>query len=173
MSAMPVTADTAASVSLAAAGVTVTTTVPRQRRLRSVTALTCADTALVDRIRALLQVARPSASWWVEVLARLDDLDDRIRAHRVAVEGPGGLHEQLRADAPRVTAQISRLERDHDDIDRRLRETRALVSQHAGDLRRAPQVITAVADLLDQIQRHQRRGREVMHQAYQVDLGGE
>jgi hypothetical protein len=149
----------------------VSPSVPAARRAPG--PLASADDALLERTRALLQVTRPSASWWVELVGRLDHIGDRIWEHRATVEGTHGLHRQIVDEAPRLAPHVSRLERDHDDIETRLAEVRTLVARSSGDPRRAPVAITAVADLLDRLERHQRRAREVLHQAYQVDLGGE
>lgn len=123
-----------------------------------VAAMTVTD----ERIRGLLQVTRPSHDWWCELTARLDDLALRMHEPMDVVE-----------DAPRLIPQAEQLAREEQDLAEQLRATRSLVSHCAGDPRRAALAITAVADLLDRVQRHRRRSSRMLYEAYQVDLGGE
>ncbi|MEZ5117783.1 MAG: hypothetical protein R2737_16100 [Candidatus Nanopelagicales bacterium] len=150
-----------------------TTMTPATAAAASTLAPKSADEIELARVQQLLQVTKPTGVWWAELAHRLDGLSDRMWEHRAAVEGPGGLHSQILADEPRLAAQIDRLEREHSDLADRLLATRLLVGRHAGDPRRAATVVTAVADLLARLRSHQRRAREIVYDAYLVDLGGE
>ena len=127
----------------------------------------------LDRLELHLAEPDPGAIWWVELAAQLDRLDDAMAVHRADVEGPGGLHAQVLAEAPRVAPTVARLEIEHDRLAVRIRELRLLVGQRSGDPEGVAEVSAEVAELVARLRRHDADADDMVHEAYRVDIGGE
>lgn len=130
-------------------------------------------TAELDRIEVHLAEPEPGALWWVELVAYLDRLDDALALHRADVEGPGGLHAQVLADAPRVAPAVARLEIEHDRLASTIRDVRLQVGQMSGDPEGVPVAIGATRELVRRLRQHRSDAEDVVHEAYRVDIGGE
>jgi hypothetical protein len=115
------------------------------------------------------------------VRAAVERLVEVWTAHSVATSGPDGVLEQVLADSPRLAPAIGRLRREHDEIALALDAARRLLATAppapgvpAPDVP-APDVpapgVTELLKALHAIDRHRRDGRELLHNAYQVDLG--
>ena len=91
-------------------------------------------------------------------LALSISLSERIAEHLAVTEGEGGLYAEIVAADPRLGFAVKQLFREHDNLRRGLR----------GGLTAAQE-----AELLTALDRHQRRGNDLMYEAYAVDLGGE
>lgn len=127
----------------------------------------------LDRLELHLAEPDPGAMWWVELAAQLDRLDDALAVHRADVEGPGGLHAQVLAEAPRVAHTVARLEIEHDRLAVTIRELRLLVGQLSGDPDGVAEVSAATAELVARLRRHDSDADDMVHEAYRVDIGGE
>lgn len=127
----------------------------------------------LDRIDAQLAAEERSALWWVALVHELDLLDDALALHRADVEGPGGFHSQVLADAPRVAPAVAHLEIEHDRLSTIIRDTRQRVGEISGDPDSAEEAIALVSALVDRLRGHQGAADEVFHQAYRIDIGGE
>jgi hypothetical protein len=127
----------------------------------------------LDRIDVHLAEPERSAVWWVELVAYLDRLDDALALHRADVEGPGGLHAQVLADAPRVAPAVARLEIEHDRLSVQIRDARLRVGAIAGDPEAADEAIAITGELVARLRRHQSDADDLVHEAYRVDIGGE
>ncbi len=121
----------------------------------------------------LLAVEAPTALWWAKAAKLVDRLTDRMWEHRTQVEGPHGLHAELIAEQPRVAPAIERLEADHAELAERFTATRSLIGECAGDPDMVPLVKTEIAEIRDQLESHQKRASAVVHEAHNVDIGGE
>lgn len=101
--------------------------------------------------------------------AALTRLRRDFRDHVAVAEGPTGLHEQVLTDAPRLSARVRMLQREHGELRDAIEEALEKVEGAAweGESLRA-----AVGTLLRHLSRHRRRGADLVHEAYQVDLGG-
>jgi hypothetical protein len=119
--------------------------------------------------------ASPSASvatWTERVEVALSELFADFHAHIAITEGPGGLHADVVATAPRLAHAVHRLSREHgvitDMIDVLRVQTRAvLTAEHVAHLRRRG------ADLLTRLKKHRQRGADLVFEAYETDIGGE
>jgi hypothetical protein len=117
-------------------------------------------------------VAHGQSAWAERVDAALVGLSADFDEHVVATEGPGGLHDAVVAAAPRLSNAVRRLVTEH-----------AVIKGLVGDLRArvGPPVAADEVDpirelgtrLLGRLARHRQRGADLIHEAYQVDLGGE
>ena len=93
-------------------------------------------------------------------------------AHVEYSEGPDGLFVEMQDDAPlESAADVDRLRRDHVIIDNlldRLDELLAAGAVGFGDER----VSETISELIRLIAQHRRRGAELLHNVYGVDVGG-
>lgn len=109
-------------------------------------------------------------SEWVDVA--LTELAADVRAHVAITEGPGGLHYDVLEAAPRLSHAVRRLVGEH-----------LVINKALGDLTRRARGVEAGAhvdeirdlgtDLLDLLDRHRKRGSELVFEAYATDLGGD
>jgi hypothetical protein len=109
--------------------------------------------------------------WRAHLLACLGDLREAWTAHVRGTEGPGGLWEQIRTDAPRLDGKLRRLGREHLSLSAEidgLFEELAI----ADDEPRLLGLRERVTALLAQLARHRQRGADLIYEAYQRDVGG-
>ena len=85
-------------------------------------------------------------------------LSDRIAEHLAVTEGANGLYAEIVAADPRLGFAVKKLIREHDEFRRALKGR--LSSEQEEGLRAL-------------LERHQRRGNDLVHEAFVVDLGGE
>ncbi|HEY7047923.1 MAG TPA: hypothetical protein VH373_11930 [Jatrophihabitantaceae bacterium] len=109
-------------------------------------------------------------SEWVDVA--LVELSADVRAHIAITEGPGGLHTDVMDVAPRLSHAVQRLVREHvvivDLLDGLTRRARS-----ADTLARVEDVRCLGGALLGRLDRHRRRGADLVFEAYETDLGGD
>jgi hypothetical protein len=107
-------------------------------------------------------------AWCGQVAARLQQLDTAWMRHAEDNESPGGFFDQVRAEAPQLDPRLRQLHREHESLHRTIRQTIDLVGRPAD-----PQEVRRDVDgLLALLSKHEQRGAEVIHQAYEVDDGG-
>lgn len=107
--------------------------------------------------------------WWSLLRTELDRLAGAFAEHVALTEAPDGLHAEMIAVAPRLTAAVRRLRAEHRDI-------AGLISAlcQRAIRREDPEALRAgVTSLLARVHRHRRRGADLVHQAYAVDIGGD
>jgi hypothetical protein len=108
------------------------------------------------------------SAWCGQVAACLRKLDSAWVRHAEDNESPGGFFDQLRTEAPQLDPRLRQLHREHESLHRTIRRTIDLVARPAD-----PQEVRRDVDgLLSRLSRHEQRGAEVIHQAYEVDDGG-
>lgn len=100
--------------------------------------------------------------------AALAELSHLWERHVQATEAPGGLLAQIVEDSPRLATTVARFRRDHPAIADRIAAAQAALGSTSADQADARQVVTA---LLADIDRHRRGGGELIHRAYNVDIG--
>ena len=125
--------------------------------------------AAVDE--ALASPLARGGAWRERVRAALAELAHDFRDHVELTEAPGGLYDSLGRDSPRLGGQVKRLRREHErfreDIDAYL-----AVLEHGGTMADLPVFREEVARLVTRLVRHRRKGDDLLHEAYDVDLGG-
>lgn len=109
--------------------------------------------------------------WRRRVRAALTELDHDLRDHVAITERPGGLHDSLRAAAPRLSSGVDRLTRDHEAF---LAEVTRLLDERDEGLDDAGVQAhrEAATSLVGQLVRHRQRGADLLYEAYALDLGG-
>ena len=136
------------------------------------TAPSSLSVSALDRIEVHLAEPDTGAWWWVELVSHVDALDDMWARHRADVEGSNGLHAHVLADAPRVAALVARLEIEHDRLATAIRDVRLRLGEISGDPDGVTEAVAATADLLARLRQHEVAAEDLLHEAYQVDLGG-
>lgn len=126
--------------------------------------------APLDRIDQLTRSPQPEATWWTALVQALDRLEERILEHRA---GHPRLHDQLVADAPQLADLASSMDRELDVVGQRLREARTVVGEHVGDRSSIAEASRIAADVARRLRRWERKTSDLLHTAYQVDIGGE
>jgi hypothetical protein len=107
-------------------------------------------------------------AWCGQVAACLRQLDAAWVRHAQDNESAGGFFDQLRAEAPQLDPRLRQLHREHESLHRTIKQTIDLVDRPAD-----PQEVRRDVDgLLALLTKHEQRGAEVIHQAYEVDDGG-
>ena len=91
-------------------------------------------------------------------LAPVLSLSDAIAEHLAVTEGEGGLYAEIVAADPRLAYAVQSLIREHDEL-------RRLLHSRLSDCQRDEAART--------LHRHTRRGNDLVHEAFVVDIGGE
>jgi hypothetical protein len=112
--------------------------------------------------------AMDERAWCRQIAARLRQLDSAWMRHAEDNEGPGGFFDQLRTEAPQLDPRLRQLQKEHESLHRTILEALDLVGNAADPQR----VRSDVDGLLALLTKHEQRGAEVIHQAYEVDDGG-
>jgi hypothetical protein len=132
---------------------------------------------LLESMSALeLALAAPApgrVDGWVErVRAALVELSADLRVHIDVTEGPGGLHRAVVTTAPRLSNAVTRLCRDHVELQGLVDD---LLSRLSGPA--AEEGVDGARDrgttLLGRLSRHRQRGADLVFEAYEADFGGE
>jgi hypothetical protein len=124
--------------------------------------------AMVALERAAALPQGDAATWWGEVERAVEGVQSGFGAHVVLTEGPGGLFEEIRREAPRLCHQVDVLRGEHERAQEMLEELTSMSSSTTSiDAAR-----TRVLDLLGLLARHRHRGADLVHEAYSADLGG-
>jgi hypothetical protein len=113
-------------------------------------------------------VAGPSeAEEWVGgVTAALAELRRALDEHIEVTEGPGGLLEEVRDVAPRLSGEILLIETEHEELVDLLAKAEASLEQSTD-----PKAIRNRAmALLPRLSMHRQRGADLVYDAYNVDI---
>jgi hypothetical protein len=110
--------------------------------------------------------------WRVRVLTCLDDLREAWVAHVNGTEGPGGLWEQIREDAPRLDGKLRGLRREHEALSGEIDGLRKDLAEAADDESGLADLRERSSALLLHLARHRQRGADLIYEAYQRDVGG-
>jgi hypothetical protein len=115
-----------------------------------------------------LEVARPAASaqWLVEVKDSLSELRQALAAHTTEVEGPEGILAQILQSEPRLSAAVTDLKLDHQNLADTLADV--YTSLDAGDFARTRRKVIV---LLGRLTLHRQAGSDFVYDAYNVDIG--
>jgi hypothetical protein len=105
--------------------------------------------------------------WTADVTKRLGQLLQTIDEHIEVTERPGGLYEEIRMRAPRLSGSIDRLHDEHPLVRETTRDlVRKFESTPIGEAR------DEVQRLLGKLVRHRQDGADLVWEAYNLDIGG-
>jgi hypothetical protein len=113
-----------------------------------------------------------AAEWRSKVLPSVEDLREAWAAHVSGTEGPGGLWEEVRTDAPRLDGELKRLGREHEGLTEEIEALRKDLTDALDDESRLTNVRERATALLVRLARHRQRGADLIYEAYQHDVGG-
>jgi len=118
------------------------------------------------------RIAGGHSGWAERVEVALVELSADFDEHIAVTEGSGGLHDAVVAATPRLSNAVSRLGGEHIVIKELIED----LLRRVGPPVPADQVDAIRAHgtaLLARLARHRQRGADLVHEAYEVDLGGE
>jgi hypothetical protein len=126
--------------------------------------------AILGLERALAVPAGDAPDAWGEVLAApIARLVEVIDAHVDGTEGPGGLFEQIRDDAPHLLSVVERLRAAHEPLE----VAASTLAAHAAAVTTDAEVDDVRDEALELVRRlleHRHQGAELLFDAYQVDV---
>ena len=130
-----------------------------------------------EMMRAMQHLERTAASpaasgtWIADLTDGVRQLETALNRHIAEVEAPDGLLDQIVDTAPRLHRLTDETRRHHVSL---TDATTALLNTLAGAQSDVPvdEIRAAVLDLLNEIARHRQKGADLIHEAYDVDIGG-
>jgi hypothetical protein len=125
----------------------------------------------VEEATSAALLGRPD-EWGTRLAPAIAELQEAWTLHVSGTEGPGGLWEQIRDDAPRLDGRLRRLRREHEQLVEEIVRLRRMVHDADGDGPRLSEARERVTAVLAQLTRHRQRGADLIYEAYQHDIGG-
>lgn len=113
------------------------------------------------------------AEWLPEVRAAITELQDCIRSHIGATEGPDGFHAEIVTAAPRLSHLVEISVHEHLRIVDLIAELLTLADQLPSRADVVADVRETGTALIGLLARHRQRGADMIFEAYQADLGGQ
>ena len=144
---------------------------------------TLAETARrrADLHHALVGVERTISSpaagrendWTKDVAVALLDLRAALEEHIEVTERDGGLYEEIRQRAPRLSNKVDHLREEHPEIrDAATALIDRLESDGVGDMWLLEDARNELQRLLGRVVRHRQLGADLVWEAYNLDIGG-
>jgi len=110
--------------------------------------------------------------WRQELIPHVEALQVAWESHVSATEGPGGLWEDIRNDAPRLVGDLRRLVREHETLAVEIQDLLHDLHEAHDDEAQLTSARERTNYLLTQLTRHRQRGADLIYEAYQHDVGG-
>ncbi|MEA1903613.1 MAG: hypothetical protein U9N56_08820 [Actinomycetota bacterium] len=118
-------------------------------------------------------VASPSGAdgWYEGVSIALDEMRKALAEHVAVTEGPGGLLEEILAEAPRLATEIALTKSEHEELavtlDKADLTAKGALEMEAPD---SEPVRRRVMLFLSRLSLHRQRGADLVYDAYNVDI---
>jgi hypothetical protein len=130
--------------------------------------------ALVQAEQAISRAPMGKLDDWTRgVASALEEMRAAIDEHIELTEQPGGLHDEIREKAPRLSSRIERLKREHPILRARAEELLAFLDRPGiGDKWPPDEARDDIRRLLRMIVRHRQSTADVVWEAYHLDIGG-
>ncbi|HEX4017439.1 MAG TPA: hypothetical protein VHX15_11955 [Frankiaceae bacterium] len=125
----------------------------------------------VEEAAAAALAGRPD-EWRANLTPHLESLQMAWASHVRGTEGPDGLWEQIRTDAPRLQGKLRRLGSAHEALGAEIATLRQTLTDACDDESRLSNVRERVTALLLQLTRHRQHGADLIYEAYDRDVGG-
>jgi hypothetical protein len=116
-------------------------------------------------------IGRPG-DWRTKLAVHVEDLREAWAAHVAGTEGPGGLWEQIRTDAPRLAGQLHKLGREHKALTGEVEALHRSLADAGDDESHLADVRERVNAMIILLTRHRQRGADLIYEAYEHDIGG-
>ena len=123
--------------------------------------------------QALAGAAAGQADLWAQrVHVALVELSADLRAHVELTEGPGGVHEDILATAPRLAGRVRRLVREHGEMSWLVED---LIARADGpmDADGVAALRSRATTLLGRLVHHRQGSADLFYEAYETDVGGQ
>jgi hypothetical protein len=123
----------------------------------------------IQRMQHAIQTPVGDPAFGSRVSHAMAQLKAAFAAHVQETEGPCGFYAEVLDDAPRLAPYLNTLVGDH-------RSVWTALDQLEGRLTEAhpPEAVRRDADrLIREVWQHRQRGADLLHEAYETDLGGE
>ena len=127
-------------------------------------------TEVEEAISAALS-GRP-ADWRATLEPRIGALRDAWSSHIAGTEGPAGLWEQVRTDAPRLDGHLRRLGREHQALAAEIAAVGEELAAAGDDENELARVREHTVAVLGRLSHHRQQGADLIYEAYTVDVGG-
>jgi uncharacterized protein (UPF0335 family) len=128
----------------------------------------------VDRLEQVLAVAHGQSVISDEIRDLLEHVKADLAVHRALAEGRHGLHLDIVRSSPRHAHAVRRLNAEHRVLAAHVNELCGHAASRVFDGGVAMERVQACAQaLIREIARHRQREADVVHEAYDMDLGGE
>jgi hypothetical protein len=130
--------------------------------------------AAMDGVEAVLSsaLAGRTGAWARELQPAMSLLRDAVNHHIAVTEGPGGLFEQIQTDAPHCSPAVQKLHGEHEQFQAEVDDVLGKLDRAADDPVAMGAVREQVTTLIGRLVRHRQRGADLIHDAYEVDIGG-
>lgn len=109
--------------------------------------------------------------WRERVRAALAELAHDFDDHVALTESPGGIYDGARCSAPRLAVRVERLLVEHRELRAEIHGYLAVL-EHGGTLADLPAFREELTVLVERLVLHRQKGGDLVHEAYDVDLGG-
>jgi hypothetical protein len=140
---------------------------------RSMGSKTSLRESIAATTRALAEVENEPTAVWVEgVRAALLVLYSDFRNQNEVATQTTGAYGRIVTGTPRLSYAVAQLHRERADIGVLLDRALAQVAQPAGTIQ-ADRVRAQISTVLQQLARYQQHGSDLLHEADQVDIGGQ
>jgi hypothetical protein len=126
--------------------------------------------AVADLEEALATAAGRPGPWSDRVAAALAAFQEALERHVALTERGDGLYTQILDHAPRLSAKVDRLRREHDEM---AAEAAELLARCRGDELDEDAIEAMRRDALDLLGiavRHRQVGADLLYEAYEVDI---
>lgn len=125
--------------------------------------------AAVHALERALDAPMTEPAWSDRLAARVEQLDRAFFDHVQATEGPDGTYATVLATDPRLAYAVDRLLAEHRDVQAGIERLAFLARSGRPD----PVALHQQGhDLLERLARHRRHDADLLHEAYEHDIGG-
>lgn len=125
----------------------------------------------MNDLESVLASASGAEGWFESVSEAMDEIRVALVEHVEVTEGPGGLLQQILAEAPRLTTEVALTRAEHDELtltlDRADLTVKGALEIDAPD---PDPVRRRVMTLLGRLSLHRQRGADLVYDAYNVDI---
>ncbi|WP_426507700.1 hypothetical protein ACPPVO_55585 [Dactylosporangium sp. McL0621] len=123
----------------------------------------------IQRVEHAIQTPVGDPAFGSRVSHAVAQLKAAFAVHVEQTEGPSGLYAEVVDDAPRLAPYLNTLVGDHRSVWTALDQLEGhLTDEHP------PEAVRRDADrLIREVWQHRQRGADLLHEAYETDLGGE
>lgn len=127
-------------------------------------------------VDAALDEEGDRVAWLQRLRTALVELAHDFGDHVALTERPGGLYDTVRSSANRLVPAVDRLADDHTTLRQDIAcaiSTLEKAMPTGDDLDDVlEEVRSELGELIERLSRHRKRGGELVHEAFAVDLGG-